>query len=224
MDTLNGADSVASRYASIRFKSRLSKKAFAESLGIHPVVSGDIELGKRDPSRDVLVRLVKAYGIDINWLLTGQGAVPERGDGRDGGDGDGKVVHIDFVRQEAAAGRGVNIEENPEVTSLPVLRSLIAPYRSEKVQAVEVRGDSMTGIGLDDRDIVLFVPEARTGDGVHVVSIASQLLVKRIHFDAGGRSVHVISENPQYPPRILAGDDLDQFRIEGKVIGWMHRY
>ncbi len=88
MDTLNGADSVASRYASIRFKSRLSKKAFAESLGIHPVVSGDIELGKRDPSRDVLVRLVKAYGIDINWLLTGQGAVPERGDGRDGGDGE----------------------------------------------------------------------------------------------------------------------------------------
>ena len=223
MDTLNGEESVASRYAAIRFKSRLSKKAFAESLGIHPVVSGDIELGKRDPSRDVLVRLVKAYGIDINWLLTGQGAVRDP-DGRDGENGDANVVHIDFVRQEAAAGRGVNIEENPEVTSLPVLRSLIAPYRSEKVQAVEVRGDSMTGIGLDDRDIVLFVPEARTGDGVHVVSIASQLLVKRIHFDAGGRSVHVISENPQYPPRILAGDDLDQFRIEGKVIGWMHRY
>jgi len=218
MDTLNGADSVVSRYASIRFKSRLSKKAFAESLGIHPVVSGDIELGKRDPSRDVLVRLVKAYGIDINWLLTGQGAVSGRGDG------DGQVVHIDFVRQEAAAGRGVNIEENPEVTSLPVLRSLIAPYRSEKVRAVEVRGDSMTGIGLDDRDIVLFVPEARTGDGVHVVSISLQLLVKRIHFDAGGRSVHVISENPQYPPRILSGDDLEQFRVEGKVIGWMHRY
>lgn len=228
METLNGADSVASRYASIRFKSRLSKKAFAESLGIHPVVSGDIELGKRDPSRDVLVRLVRAYGIDINWLLTGQGAVRDRdgreGDGRGGEDGDGKVVHIDFVRQEAAAGRGVNIEDNPEVTSIPVLRSLIAPYRSEKVRAVEVRGDSMTGIGLDDRDIVLFVPEARTGDGVHVVSIASQLLVKRIHFDAAGKSVHVISENPQYPPRILSGGDLEQFRIEGKVIGWMHRY
>ncbi len=223
METLNGADSVAARYASIRFKSRLSKKAFAESLGIHPVVSGDIELGKREPSRDVLVRLVKAYSIDINWLLTGHGVVggSESGDGKSR---DSNVVHIDFVHQEAAAGRGVNIDENPEVTSLPVLRSLISPYRSEKVRAVEVRGDSMIGIGLDDRDIVLFVPEARTGDGVHVVSLASQLLVKRIHFDAAGKSVHIISENPQYQPRILSGDDLEQFRIEGRVIGWMHRY
>ncbi len=215
MENLSDADSVASRYASIRYRAQMSKKDFAESLGIHPVVSGDIELGKRDPSRDVLVRLARVYNIDINWLLTGHGA---------GAGNDRNIVQISFVRQEAAAGRGVEIDDNPEVTPLPVLRSFIYPYRSEKVRAVEVRGDSMTGIGLDDRDIVLFAPEEKTGDGVHVVSISSQLLVKRIHFDPSGQAVHVISENPQYPPRVLTGDELEQFRIEGKVVGWMHRY
>lgn len=215
MENENDADTVASRYALIRYRSQLSKKDFAETLGIHPVVSGDIELGKRDPSRDVLVRLARVYHVDINWLLTGLNA---------GASDDDSVVHISFVHQEAAAGRGFEIEDNPEISPLPVLRSFIYPHKAERIRAVEVRGDSMTGIGLDDRDIVLFAPEEKSGDGVHVVSISSQLLVKRIHFDPSGQAVHVISENPRYPPRVLIGEDLEQFRIEGKVVGWMHRY
>lgn len=81
----------------------------------------------------------------------------------------------------------------------------------------------MTGIGLDDRDLVFFAPDERSGDGIHVISIATQLLVKRVLFDPAGQSVHVISENPAYPVRVLTGPDLETFRIEGRVIGWMHR-
>ena len=221
MIKMTDEDSVATRYATIRLRAGLTKKAFAESLGVHPVVSGDIELGKRDPSRDVLVKLANTYEVDINWLLTGLSS--SRADGAANSPGS-SVVQIEFVRQEAAAGRGVEIEENAETMRLPVLRTFIAPRKPEKVRAVEVRGDSMTGIGLDDRDVVFFAPDERTGDGVHVVSITSQLLVKRIHFDPAGQTVHVISENPSYPVRILAGAELEDFRIEGRVIGWMHRY
>ena len=234
MEEMNDESRVAARYARIRAQAGLSKKAFAESLGIHPVVSGDIELGKRDPSRDVLVRLARVYGVDINWLLTGvsgSSGGPESSSGSpefssEGRESDGErpdIVEIDFVRQEAAAGRGAEIGEYPEIRKIPVLRSFIAPRRPERVRAVEVRGDSMTGIGLDDRDIVFFTPDERTGDGVHVVSVASQLLVKRIHFDPSGMAVHILSENPRYPPRILSGADLELFRLEGRVVGWMHR-
>jgi SOS-response transcriptional repressor LexA len=213
-------DTIARRYAYVRERSGLTKKAFADSLGIHAVVSGDIELGKRDPSRDVLVRLARTYDVDLTWLLTGSVAKMDM----ESTGGNAEVVTIDMIDQEAAAGRGVEIEEYAETTRLPVLRSFIAPRKPERVRAVEVRGDSMTGIGLDDRDIVLFAPDERTGDGVHVVSIAGQLLVKRILFDAAGRSVRVISENPAYPPRVLSGADVESFRVEGRVIGWMHRY
>ena len=221
MKKMTEEDSVATRYATIRHRAGMTKKAFAESLGVHPVVSGDIELGKRDPSRDVLVKLANTYEVDINWLLTGLSSSHADGAGDSLGS---SVVQIEFVRQEAAAGRGVEIEENAETMRLPVLRTFIAPRKPEKVKAVEVRGDSMTGIGLDDRDVVFFAPDERTGDGVHVVSITSQLLVKRVHFDPAGQTVHVISENPSYPVRILSGAELEDFRIEGRVIGWMHRY
>ena len=222
-------DSVAARFARVRSRSGLSKKAFAESLGIHPVVSGDIELGKREPSREVLIRLARVYGVDITWLLTGTvSAGTEYAKARNGDDtardGDALMTEIDFVRQEAAAGRGAEIEDGAETMRLPVPRSLIAPHRSDRVRAVEVRGDSMTGIGLDDRDIVIFSTDERTGDGVHVISIGNQLLVKRVHFESAGQAVDVISENPQYEPRRLTGLDLEQFRVEGRVIGWMHRH
>ncbi len=242
---------LAGRYASVRFAAGLTKKAFAESLGIHPVVSGDVELGKREPSRDVLVRLASIYGVDINWLLTGtraaeaefpfpaaapmaglsgpaQGVFRSPGDGSRGygrfGSGDDRVAQVPFILQEAAAGAGVEIEDWPEVTTVPVLRSFIAPRRAERVRAVEVRGDSMTGIGLDDGDVVLFSIDEKTGDGVHVVSIGSSLLVKRIHFEPAASRVRILSENPRYPERILEGPDLDGFRVEGRVVGWLHRY
>lgn len=229
-------ETLAGRYASVRFAAALTKKAFAESLGVHPVVSGDIELGKREPSRDVLVRLASVYGVDINWLLTGKRVSdsdfpfpsdPGNQPSADTGPaalGNEETVFVPFVDLEAAAGAGAEIADWAEVSTIPVPRSFVAPRKGERIRAVSVRGDSMTGIGLDDGDIVLFAPEERSGDGVHVISIGRSLLVKRIHFDPAGRRVRVISENPRYPERTLEGPELEEFRVEGRVVGWLHRY
>lgn len=62
---------ISKRFAQIRKATGLRRCAFAATLGIHPVVAGDIELGKREPSRQVLVKLATVYGIDLNWLLIG---------------------------------------------------------------------------------------------------------------------------------------------------------
>jgi SOS-response transcriptional repressor LexA len=62
------------RFANIRLSTGLNKKQFAESLGINQSVAGDIELGKREPSREVMLKLTTIYKVNINWLLTGEGA------------------------------------------------------------------------------------------------------------------------------------------------------
>jgi len=66
-------DSINGRFAYIREKTGLNKKKFADELGVNQSVSGDIELGHREPSREVLVKLATIYNVDINWLLTGIG-------------------------------------------------------------------------------------------------------------------------------------------------------
>lgn len=234
MEERDNAGTIADRFAIVRSRSGLSRKDFAASLGIHPVVAGDIELGKREPSRDVLVRLVQAWGVDISWLLTGIPARPEDSSGagavrtiptvdpvRSAGEG---MVEIRLVHQAAAAGRGVEIDDYPEISTLALPGSFIAPKRPDRVLALKVRGDSMIGIGIDDGDLVFFATDECAGDGIHVVSIGSQLLVKRIQLDPAGRRVQVLSENPRYGVRILEGPDLESFRIEGRVIACLHRY
>lgn len=213
---------VAERYASVRASSGLSKKEFADGLGIHPVVSGDIELGKREPSRDVLVRLAKKYGVDINWLLTGVPAPRFEPDGG-GGAFDDRLVSVRLLDQQVAAGYGVEVEDNAAFVEIPVPRFLIAPRRPEHIRALTTRGDSMTGIGLFDGDVVLFSPKEKEGDGVFVISIENRLLVKRVQFEPAEPCVRIISENPRYEPIRLSGEGLASFRIGGKVVGWLHR-
>lgn len=212
-------ETLASRYASIRTASGLSKKAFAESLGIHPVVSGDIELGKREPSRDVLVRLAHIYKTDISWLLTGKAVSIQE----EPQDPSLDHVYIDLYEQEVAAGRGAQINEYAPISRIPIPASLIAPWKSDKVKALEVRGDSMIGIGLNDQDIVLFAPGQTEGEGIYVISIGSVLLVKRIQLDPRAKAIHIISENPRYPMQTLYECDFEDFKIEGRVIAWIHR-
>jgi SOS-response transcriptional repressor LexA len=65
---------ISERFANIRVSTGLNKKQFAESLGINQSVAGDIELGKREPSREVMLKLTTIYKVNINWLLTGEGA------------------------------------------------------------------------------------------------------------------------------------------------------
>jgi DNA-binding XRE family transcriptional regulator len=63
---------ISKRFAEVRKETGLNKTAFSKSIGVHNVICGDIELGKREPSRQVLVKLAKTYGTDLNWLLTGE--------------------------------------------------------------------------------------------------------------------------------------------------------
>jgi SOS-response transcriptional repressor LexA len=135
-------------------------------------------------------------------------------------------VFVDFYSgQQAGAGPAKEIEAYQPVTPVSILRRFINPWRPEQVKALEARGDSMTKIGLFDRDIVLFVPEEREGDGVYVISIENRMQVKRLEFDLLGKTLRIISENDRYEPKILSRDDeISRVRIEGKVIGWLHRH
>jgi len=138
---------------------------------------------------------------------------------------DPDIGFIDFYAQAAGAGPGREVEAYLEATRLPVMRRFLQPWRPEQLRALEARGDSMTKIGLFDRDIVLYVPEEKEGDGIYVISIENRMQVKRIEFDILGEALKIISENDRYAPRTLTShEEIERVRIEGKVIGWLHRH
>lgn len=94
-------------------------------------------------------------------------------------------------------------------------------FRPQPDYALKVRGDSMTGAGIDDGDLLLVhrTPEARTGQIV-VARIDEEVTVKRLRRQ--GRGIYLDSENPAYA-RIHV-DRGREFAIEGLAVGTIRAF
>jgi SOS-response transcriptional repressor LexA len=201
------------RYNYIQEKSGLTKRGFAESLGLSKSHGFQIGAGRLKPSREVLERLSSVYHVNLHWFITGEGSSGLEED----------IAHIELLVQEAAAGQGKEIEDYPMKRMFQVPRSFVAPYRPEKLRAVYVAGDSMAGEKIDNGDIVIFHLYLTEGNGIYVVSIGNTLVVKRVDFDTTNRTIVLISANPAYEPRYFSGSAFDELRIVGRVIACIHR-
>jgi transcriptional regulator with XRE-family HTH domain len=97
-------DSEGKRYEFIREKTGLSKKDFAESLGLSMSMGSQIASNLIKPSRNLLNSLANTYNINLHWFLTGKGPSGLKSD----------TVDIELLEQEAAAGHGREAENYPE--------------------------------------------------------------------------------------------------------------
>jgi SOS-response transcriptional repressor LexA len=203
----------ADRYNIIHQTSGLSKKDFAESLGISKAMGYQISTGLLKPSREVMEALGRIYNVNLHWFLTGIGS---------SGYAPG-TVEIELLDQEAAAGQGREVADYLEKSTFQVPYTLIAPYKPEKLKAVYVAGDSMINEHINDGDIAIYHPGLREGNGIYVVSVGNALLVKRLDFDIKRKTVILISANPAYKTRRYSGEDLQDLKISGRVIACYRR-
>ena len=203
----------AERYKFILEKSGLSKTDFAESIGISRSHSHHIERGMQKPSREVLERLSTIYNVNLNWLIYGKGQSGL----------EAETVEIELYNQEAAAGYGREIEDYIEKQYIPVLHDFLRPHNPQNLKAVYVSGDSMIGEHINNGDIVIFNIKQTEGNGIYVISVDNTLLVKRVDFNPANKTIELKSANPNYEPRRFSGDELNDIRIEGRVVATYHR-
>lgn len=112
---------------------------------------------------------------------------------------------LPFFSARVPAGFPSPAQDHMEQTlSLDELLDIDAPH----TYLVRADGDSMTGAGILDGD-VLVVSRALSGrhGDVVIAAINGETFVKRLALR--GEEVILLSENPRYPPRyVLEGDDL----------------
>ena len=203
----------AERYKFILEKSGLSKSAFAESIGISRSHNYHLERGTQKPPREVLERLSSVYSVNLNWLIYGKGPSGL----------ESETVEIELLDQEAAAGQGREIQDYIEKQYIPILYDFLRPHKPENLRAVYVSGDSMIDERINDGDIVIFNIKQIEGTGIYVVSIGNTLLVKRVDFDHANKTIELISANPAYEPRRYSGNELEDIKVEGRVVACYHR-
>ncbi|WP_154948860.1 LexA family transcriptional regulator [Klebsiella grimontii] len=230
-----GCEGFHSRLRTLLDKFR-SVNAFATAAGISPSGLNRL-LDGGYPTLPILVALAKAGDVSVEWLSTGgeqvSASLPTKMDSTSMTvtDVKGNEVDLDefvFVPRyniAAAAGFGAwNDDETPMFT-VSFRRYWVTNHLKadpSKLSVISVYGDSMEGV-LNDKDIILINHDDREPrEGIYVLRIDGQLIVKRVQ-RLPGSILRVTSTNPAYEPfSVDMNNVLGDFAVVGKVV-WYGR-
>ena len=217
---------ISKRFFSIREKFKLTQKDMAEKLHVQKSVISEIESGKRDVSKNVILELIKNFKISANWLLTGEG---EMFQGQEVVVGGG--VRVPLLRQSVSCGPGQEWNEGDFVEEYVEIMNAFPSMVNAKIYAFRVRGTSMVGAGIYDGDIVLFDGSGRVGgDDVYVFAYDGSVFCKLLKFGDFERTIKIYSLHSSVIGEAellkeLRGDntyDMERFHLFGRVLAWMH--
>lgn len=123
---------------------------------------------------------------------------------------------IPFVGKIAAGNPIAALEDSYNMISVP--QSMMG--RGDHF-ALEIEGESMTGVGILDGDIVVVrrADTARNGQIVVALVDGEEATLKTLR--KSGREVELIAENPDYPTRSFGPDRVE---VQGVLVGLVRQY
>ncbi|MDQ5377162.1 helix-turn-helix transcriptional regulator [Klebsiella pneumoniae] len=211
---------------------KLSRASLADSLGVAVSTLQAWENGEREPGASFIAKLSELLSVTAHWLITGDSAeLSHKPESQHSTDVLGNVVDIsEFVfvpryNVSAAAGHGAWNDDEAPMFSVSFRRYWITNYlraNPRDLSVISVRGDSMEGV-LNDKDIILINhADHAPGEGIYVLRIDGQLLVKRVQI-LPGLNLYISSTNQAYKPfTVSLTDTPEDFAIIGKVV-WYGR-
>lgn len=220
------------RAEDLRRKHRLSKEALCEEAGIILGTYNGWIYKDVLPNGEVSVSLAQVLNTSVEYLVTGVGETYDfplptlytpRGAVEMHGEEPTMVVPI--VPQKLSAGYGQEFLAPDEALGhVRILSRMARGINPTTLVAAEVKGDSMTGVQIFSGDVVIFARGMIEENGIYVVALDGNVLVKRLEFNPVERTVRIISENKNYAPMVIATENNDRFTILGKVVGWIHNH
>ncbi len=87
--------------------------------------------------------------------------------------------------------------------------------------ALEVKGDSMIGAGINDGDVVVIRETSVADDGDIVVALVEDSEATLKTFRRKGASIALEAANPAYDTRVLPSD---QVKVQGRLVGLIRTY
>ena len=204
--------------------------------GVHRLVKALEERGfiERLPNRARAMRI--KTDLEHNSVLSQSGQTSVLED-----DNLGKAANIvkgNFASREVAT--DTNGQSESHVTTVPLLGRIAAGTPIEALEnpgnyitlpdklisdkdhyALEVSGDSMTGVGIIDGDIVIIERRETADNGSIVVALIQEREATLKRLRRKGNSVALESANPSYETRIFGPE---QVKIQGVLRGLLRKY
>lgn len=212
---------IVSKY---RFQKEFCEKSGVSEKSLSKVLNGY----QKSLNSNELGLLGLNLGINLTWLLTGEGTMYVRGHDVAGGNRGSweDFIYVPLYDVGASAGGGTVVESEKIVDSLAFKRDWVTHHLQadpKNLILLSALGDSMKPTIQDDDLILLDISKKKlSGDGVYCFSNEDyDLVVKRLQVLQDG-IVAVCSDNEQYQNFTLSGSQMESLRIIGKVV-WVGR-
>jgi phage repressor protein C with HTH and peptisase S24 domain len=208
-----------------------SADKLAKAAGVSPSALRKWLRGEAEPSRERLITFADAAGVEIGWLVRGEGDRPNLRDtsnrrhespGRDGSDRPpaDEYLLLPHKPKAAAAGSGKPAPEYPAefIAFRHDWIKTVFDLDPDQVMLLSAVGDSMEP-GIRDGDLLLIDTRenAFTEFGIYVFEARGERLVKRVQRKFDG-TLYVISDNTVYQPEVISSELATEIKVVGKVI------
>ena len=226
------------RVDSLRELQGISQNRFAEKIGKSLRTVEDWKRRKYIPTGDVCLSIAQLFLTTTEFLITGEEiSLPDDDFTKEKRtepiqtpsgktfiprDNEEPTLLVPIAPQKISAGRGEEFLPSSEyVGYVRILERMARGIDPTRLIAAIVKGDSMTGVQIFSGDVVIFARGYLDENGLYVVSLRGEVLVKRMEFDRIHNQVDIISENKNYKPITVEASD-EGVMILGKVVGWVH--
>jgi hypothetical protein len=213
------------RFTAIYEINSKKKQQFADFLGIPSTTVSDIGLFKREPSKGILLKLTSKFGVNLHWMLTGEGDMFLKSPEKALVKADKTGLKVPVLQLKDKWSPGLNWRSDKSIWDLNgVFREL--PSTVEGLFAFRVQGSSMLGAGIRHGDYVLFdsTENQKFWDGIHVIGFNCELCCRRIEFDIGCKRIFSVRVADLAQAFLIetVNDDSDRLEILGRVYYWLH--
>jgi SOS-response transcriptional repressor LexA len=174
---------------------------FAQILGVAPSFISGIERNAKAISRDLIERLLNKYEININWLLTGEGAMLRTAQNLPPAEAERGIAKasegfkVPLLRQKVSCGPGVDWETSDNVEEYIDIFSILPRLATGRMYAFKASGSSMLGAGIRSGDYLIF--DAELGfipkDDIYVFTLDGEVYCKRLEFDMLANKIKIYS-------------------------------
>lgn len=206
----------------------LNQQWLCNSIGVSSSTMSTMITRQSMPKADIAVKISHALGIPLEDLLgvelqKKKKSVFIQPSGKEvEASNEEPTLLVPLAPQKISAGNGEHYLDDAESLGyVRIIERMARGLDKSTLVAAQVKGDSMTGIQMFEDDIVIFARGYISSNGLYVVALAGEVLVKRIEFNPLTRGIAIISENTRYST-ITTTIDNDNFKIWGKVVGWIH--
>lgn len=177
----------------------------ANALGVKEATVQRYESGEiKNPKHDTVLELAKIFRCTPAYLMGwDEDSLPQA------------IMHISKTKLpllgEIAAGEPIFADEEIEYYS---------PGEDSGADfCLRVHGDSMSGVGIKDGDIVFIRKQDSVDEGeIAAVLVDDEATLKRVY--KGEDSVTLVSENPKYKPMVYTKKQCRNIRILGKAVSF----